>query len=182
MRNILVVVTCVGLPSDTAWGVLDFYILIVKEGKVEICNDVQCFNHETLSQLSSFLYTSPRYKLVFVRNPESLDNVPSVDLGFELASFIHDNESPDYLPFIKNLISKQTFLHPSLGKVVYLRNLGILFEPELGLDVSLLLSNLSKNTLLLLDWNGQIKYPYIYFLHSGSKHRIKIDNLNYIAL
>lgn len=160
----------------------EFLILIVEEEKADIQHNVQSFIPETLSQLSSFLDTSPRYKFVFVRNPEKLVNVPSVDLGFELASFIHNNESSDYLPFIKELISKKTFSHPTLGKVVYLRNIGILFEPELGLDVSLFLTNLSRNTLLLLDWNGQLKYPYIYFLRTDSKHRIKIDNLNYITL
>ena len=160
----------------------EFLILIVEEEKADIQHNVQNFIPETLSQLSSFLYTSPRYKFVFVRNPEKLVNVPSVDLGFELASFIHNHESSGYLPFIKELISKKTFFHPTLGKVVYLRNIGILFEPELGLDVSLFLTNLSRNTLLLLDWNGQLKYPYFYFLRTDSKHRIKIDSLNYITL
>lgn len=111
-----------------------------------------------------------------------LVNVPSVDLGFELASFIHNNESPGYLPFIKELISKNTFSHLTLGKIVYLRNIGILFEPDLGLDVSLFFTNLSRNTFLLLDWNGQMKYPYMYFLQTESKHRIKIDTLNYMTL
>ena len=80
----------------------EFLILIVEEEKADIQHNVQSFTTETLSQLSSFLDTSPRYKFVFVRNREKLVNVPSVDLGFELASFIHNNESSDYLPFIKD--------------------------------------------------------------------------------
>lgn len=146
----------------------------------------ETFSPEVFSRLTSFLDSGPRNKFVFVKNVDLLADIPSVNIGYELASYIQSIDNTDFksdcMPYIKKLISDNTILHPILGKYIYLKNIGILFEPELGLDVNLFLTNQSRNTLLLLDWNGQMKYPYMYFLQTDSKHRIKIDTLNYTTL
>lgn len=144
------------------------------------------FSNDLLKEITAFLNISPRSRLVFVRNLDRTQNIPRVNLGEEVASFIVSSRETDdatnIQSFIKQLIAERTTVHPELGKFIFLTNIGILFEPELSLDVELLLSNLSRNILLLLDWNGEFKLPYLYFLTKNSKNRIKISNLNYIAI
>lgn len=144
------------------------------------------FRPDVLKEISSFLNIAPRYRFAFVRNTERLCGMPSVNVGHEVAAFIHENEHTDIkaecFSFIKQLISKHTQNNSEIGKYIYLTNIGILFEPEIGLDVNMFLTNLSRNTMLILDWNGEVKYPYLYFLHSGSKHKINLSQLNYITI
>lgn len=144
------------------------------------------FSADVLKDISSFLNLAPRYKFVFVRYADKLGNIPVVNVGQEVASFIHDNKHSDLKAecynFIKHLISSNAQINVELGKYVYLTNIGILFEPEIGLDVELFLKNISRNTILFLDWNGEFKYPYLHFLHSDSKNRINLSQLNYIII
>lgn len=144
------------------------------------------FSPQILKALTSFLNIGPRYRFAFVRNEDKVLHVPSVNVGYCVASYIKDNEHSDLkaecFSYIKQLIAIHTQHHPEIGKYVYLKNIGILFEPEIGLDVSIFLSNISRNTLLLIDWNGEMVYPYLYFLHSGSKYKLKLSQLNYITI
>ena len=139
-----------------------------------------------MSRLSRFLDTGPRARLVFIRNHDKIESIPTLNISFEVARFIHDNKPADLknncFSFIKRIIFENTFSHPILGKIIYLSNIGVLFEPELGLDVDLFLSNISRNILTLIDWDGELKFPYLYFLRPTSSHRIKVDNLNYITI
>ena len=149
-------------------------------------NHVGNNNISAFQEIQKFLETAPRYRFAFVTNRDKLRDIPSVNIGHEVASFIHHNQSPDIkskcFSFIKQLIIKQTQIDPEIGKYIYLTNLGILFEPEIGIDVNMFLSNISRNTMLLLDWKGEIKYPYLYFLHSGSKYKLNLNHLNYITI
>ena len=151
-----------------------------------ISHNNDSFSNDLLKEITSFLNISPRSKLVFVRNIERTANIPRVNLGEEVASFIVSSRETDdttnIQSFIKQLIAERATIHPELGKFIFLTNIGILFEPELSLDVELILSNLSRNILLLLDWKGEFKLPYLYFLTKNSKNRIKISNLNYISI
>lgn len=144
------------------------------------------FSPMVLKDLTSFLNIGPRYRFAFVRNEDRLCHVPFVNVGHSVAAYIHDNEHSDLkadcFSYIKQLIASHTERHPEIGKYIYLKNIGILFEPELGLDVSMFLANISRNTLLLIDWRGEMVYPYLYFLHSGSKQKINLSQLNYITI
>lgn len=144
------------------------------------------FSPQVLKELTSFLNIGPRYRFAFVRNEDRLCHVPFVNVGHYVAAYIHDNEHSDLkaecFSYVKQIISTHTQHRPEIGKYIYLKNIGIMFEPELGLDVSLFLANISRNTLLLIDWKGEMVYPYLYFLHSGSKHKINLSQLNYITI
>lgn len=144
------------------------------------------FSETVIADLLRFLENGPRHRLVFVKDTHRTNSNIGVDVGWAVAKYLHDNYlgniKAESQSFIKKLIYDNISTHPQFGKYIYLRNIGVLFEPELGLNVGLFLTNLSRNTLLLLDWNGQMKYPYMYFLHTNSKHRIKIDTLNYMTL
>ena len=151
-----------------------------------ITQNSDSFSNNLIREINAFLNVAPRSRLVFVRNLERTEKISRVNLGKEVASFIvssrESDETPNIQSFIKQLITERTTVHPEIGKFIFLTNIGILFEPELSLDVELLLSNLSRNILLFLDWNGEFKFPYMYFLSKNSKNRIKISNLNYITV
>lgn len=144
------------------------------------------FSTEVLNTLTSFLDLGPRYRFVFVKNKALLGNMPSLNIGYKVAEFIHNSDNinikQDCFSYVKQLIADCTVKYAELGKTIYLTNIGILFEPELGLDVNLFLTNLSRNTLLLLDWDGEYKHPYLYFKHRDSKNKIDLSKLNYITI
>lgn len=144
------------------------------------------FSPLVLKELTSFLNIGPRYRFAFVRNEDKVCHVPSVNVGHSVAAFIQDNEHIDLnaecFSYIKQLIATNTLHNSEIGKYIYLKNIGILFEPEIGLDVSMFLTNISRNTLLLIEWRGEMVYPYLYFLHSGSKYKLNLSQLNYITI
>lgn len=144
------------------------------------------FSNDVLNSLTSFLYLGPRYRFVFVKNKFFLSEIQSLNIGYKVAEFIHNTDNinikQECFSYIKQLIAENTVKYAELGKTIYLTNIGILFEPELGLDVNLFLTNLSRNTLLLLDWDGEYKHPYLYFKYRDSKNKIDLSKLNYITI
>ena len=63
-----------------------------------------------------------------------------------------------------------------------LEKLGILFEPGLGIDVVRFLRKVSKMTLTILLWPGEIGEDRLYFLNRESEITLKQSDINYITI
>lgn len=83
---------------------------------------------------------------------------------------------------VEHIIKESVFDDDELGSVVVLDNPGILFEPELHIDVVGLLRRISKNTLTVLMWAGAMDETALYFLDKSSKHIIKQTDINYTII
>ena len=83
---------------------------------------------------------------------------------------------------ISRIIKEHTFIDPVLGDVVVIENPGILFESVLRIDVSDVLRRISRNTLTLLLWPGEVDKDRLSFLTSSSVYNIKQSETNYIIL
>lgn len=140
-------------------------------------------------QISRFLSAAPRYKFV-VASKESLTTDVSVfNVGHHLALSIKENAElvkNDFAYFVQEEFTRLFYQniseHHEFGKYICIANLGILFESELKINVLQTFQRLSRNTLLILIWEGEIKRNKLYFLSEKSKHTINLLEINHIIL
>ena len=104
-------------------------------------------------RIAQFLKYQPRNKLVFT--PQIDSSLHSVDVGYELSVLIQEDLSSPQLPFIAedklhSLIRNFTQTDDLIGEYVALSNWGILFEPELKLNLLSLLDSYSKSRTVIL--------------------------------
>ena len=104
-------------------------------------------------RIAQFLKYQPRNKLVFT--PQIDSSLHSVDVGYELSVLIQEDLSSPQLPFIAedklhSIIRNFTKSDDTIGEYVALSNWGILFEPELKLNLLSLLDSYSKSRTVIL--------------------------------
>ena len=141
------------------------------------------------SELERFLSTAPRYRVVVAKWDEKVKEEKAVNIGREMASVISGLDRNDSfgLSFLveeafRRAIKKNTFSDEKYGNVVVMENVGILFEPELGLNFTELLKSISKNTLVVLLWPGEMDWERLYFLNRNSNVFINQSDINYFIL
>lgn len=141
-----------------------------------------------IQKIEDFLMSAPRYRFVVITKGFDHSDFQVLDVGNELACCIKDDVSDKKnLPFIASekllkLFDDNITEHPKFGSYICLDNIGILFEPALEFNPTLLLQRLSKKTLLILVWKGAIDKNSLYFLNKGSKHVINLTEINHIIL
>ena len=150
---------------------------------------MKIYNHIIDENLEKFMSTAPRYRLVVVPWDGDLDEHQAVDVGREMASVIEKLDRSDTLGFdfavegaFRSLCRKSTFQDEKFGPIVCLKNIGILFEPELGLNVCELLKWISKNTLTIVLWRGEISWDRLSFMTPESNIFINQSDINYFVL
>ena len=104
-------------------------------------------------RIAQFLKYQPRNKLVFTPLLDS--RLHSVDVGYELSILIQKDLGSPQLPLIAednlhSLIRNFTKSDDTIGEFVALSNWGILFEPELKLNLLSLLDSYSKSRTVIL--------------------------------
>ena len=136
--------------------------------------------------IRNYLQTYPRNKLVVVRRSEKFAEMPKMDVGKELSLYIRQNELEDIkqqcYQFLMQIFDSHISTDDEYGKFICLDNVGILFEQELGFDVTDIIARLSKNVLVFLPWSGELKNNSLYFLSSTSKHKISLSKFNYTII
>lgn len=126
-------------------------------------------NPDSLHSLSN---SNDRYKLfLMVCEPSEANeciesllqlNISAVDVGQELVSYTASLTSWKYLSidaseFLKRLLhSRKSRLYASGNDIVAIYNLGILLEPEYGLDAVRWIQEFSKNVSTLIIWENQV--------------------------
>ena len=112
-----------------------------------------------------------------------------MNIGLDLAKAVEGLDRHNEMRFqfavqdaVSRIIKEHTFADPVLGDVVVIENPGILFEPALRIDVSDVLQRISRNTLTILLWPGEIAKEKLSFLSTSSVYHIKQSETNYIIL
>ena len=83
-------------------------------------------------------------------------------MGFEISKFISNLKHTNHLSitvqeYVTTILNQNITKLPDMeNDVVAIYNLGILFEPELDLNPSAILKNFSKNSALIIIWDGDI--------------------------
>ena len=141
------------------------------------------------AKVEAFLLSVPRYKLL-VLTTESFGYVDgSVDVGRELSMAISAFDRNNEIEFqfavqksIREIVNAGICRDEKFGKYVILANPGILFEPDLHLDVCELLKSFSKNMLVFLAWPGVVRQDRLCFLSEMSDISINQSDINYAIL
>ena len=147
------------------------------------------FNGQYNSALEQFLSSAPRYRMAVIGVKSYTEDESVLNIGKELAPSIAKLDRWNEMTFqfevqeaVNRIIQEHTFKDQALGDVVIIENPGILFEPELHIDVPELLRRLSRNTLVILLWPGEVSNNKLLFLRSTSAYSINQSDTNYIVL
>lgn len=140
-------------------------------------------------KINLFLSSAPVNKLVIISDRNMLTDLQVFDVGHDLAIFLKvKNEiKREELEFIiqeelTRLLNQNIQEHQELGKYICICNIGILFEKELNINILQTLKRVSRNNLVILLWEGEIKLNTLFFLSKNSKHKIDLHETNHIIL
>ena len=156
-----------------------FLSLLIKADSVNIMKE------QKVEYICTFLASRPRYKLVICQaNPFA--DIPSLNLGYSLAkdiAKISDVTSISYeVPgLVDNLINRATTKIQEVGECVIIENVGILFEPSLGVIPCDVIAKHAKNKTVILIWNGEYHKQKLRY-NDNLDYTIDLSNINHIAL
>lgn len=147
---------------------------------------------EIRKTLRQIVDSTARYRLAVLKSDDSMYDESVLNVGRELAECIERIEKQYKQSSIKfqievsdaleKLIASHTVSNECLGPIVTLRNIGILFEKDLHIDVVGLLQRISRTTLTVLMWQGEADEQRLYFLRKGSKITINQSDINYTII
>jgi hypothetical protein len=120
-----------------------------------------------------------------VLSNKELQGISYVDVGKLFSEKLQTEFSEDKFFAIKarerlvEIFNRSRITHESLGSYLALKNLGILFEPELKMNfIEFILSN-TRDSVLILKWPGEIEANRIYFLSKANGIPVGLENINY---
>lgn len=135
--------------------------------------------------ISNFINSNPRNKLIFSKN--ELPGIEWMDFGKrfteKLLNFNIDNKIGLWSPsVIEQLINEQIKHSTAFGRYVAIKNIGILFEPSLNLNLKSMFENYSQNNLFIIYWEGEIVGKNIFFLTKENGIKINLDNISHLKI
>lgn len=136
-------------------------------------------------EISQYIKQTTRNRLVFCR--EEILGLTFVNVGKELSGILAqaDLKSPmvSYIAddAFSELISRK-FVDEKIGSYLALTNIGILFEPELGINVKKTIESESRYRTLIICTLGEIKNNHYYFYTEGDGVGIDLTGLPYLVV
>lgn len=134
--------------------------------------------------LKQFIPTGTRHKLLFTSH--HAEGMNFVDVGALLARAIKSSLSNQNLPFdteeeLEKIIKANVCHSFEIGDYIAIRNIGILFEPALRLDLHAKFSTWSKAYVLIVDSaEGAIQKNIFYLAgDTASSYRINLSDISY---
>ena len=132
----------------------------------------------TIQDIAYYLQQNTRNKIVFCR--ESIDGIRFINVGLELSQILGDNpDDIDGADTAYKQVLGQSQENSVIGMYLALENIGILFEPDLRLDVRSILDAYSKNQCLLIMTDAEITDERFYFLRKGDGTEVNLQGLSY---
>ena len=101
-------------------------------------------------KIASFAKQGLRNKIVLGK--ECIENLEYLNVGLSFARLLRAGNSPDSA--IRQLLSSSIREDKDIGRYLALYNSGILWEPELKLDIGNLLDGYSRNQCLVIQSNN----------------------------
>ena len=83
---------------------------------------------------------------------------------------------------INRLILEHKSFDNSLGYVIAFKNIGILFEPGLKINLEVLLDSISKSITLVMCSLGVVKNDTFFFLNENSGISIDLMGMSYYVI
>ena len=122
--------------------------------------------------------------IVLTEEPE---NLIFLDLGAALSlalQNIQDKKDISHLALheLELLFSQHTLQMDDQTYYLALKNIGILFEKELNLDIPKIVDRFSQNNILFIKWEGIIEKGNLFFLTREKGIKLNMNNLSYTTI
>lgn len=165
------------------------FVITFRFGPAKNGSMMSLLRSEYIERIDEFLSSSPRYKLIILEDKGALQNQNAVlDVGRCLLPLLECNRHDKLsLPFkvqesLNALVISFTLNDIKLGKYLFLRNIGVLFEPSLSFNLTYFLKSISKNLITILLWPGVVRQDALFFLTESSPYLINYNEINYFIL
>lgn len=134
-----------------------------------------------IKDISSYIQQSTRNKIVFCR--EEIDGIRFIDVGMQLSLLMGENpvEMPGFETMYRQILNRSS-VHDIIGPYLAIANIGILFEPELKLDVQSIINQYSRNQCLIIKIEAEIENDILYFLSISDNVHVNLHGLSYIQI
>ncbi len=137
------------------------------------------------SQIKNYIESPSRNKLIFFKC--ELHEINPIDIGEQLSTAIlmYGNKaglSIAVFKILEEIFQKNITHHPIYGNVLAIKNIGILFEPELKINVLWIFDNYSQNNTLFIQWEGEIENQTIWFLTKEKGVKLNLSHISHLIL
>jgi len=132
----------------------------------------------TIQDISTYLQQGTRNKIVFCK--DDIEGIKFINVGIELASLL--NNQPEGISGIETIyrqVLNQSQQDKDIGIYLAIENIGILFEPELKIDIRSILSNFSKNQILIVKTEALIDNDNLYFQNINDNVYVSLQDLSF---
>ncbi len=140
-------------------------------------------NHSnSFNGLMTFLSTTPKNRLIIDLNG-SMEK-EGIDIGLQLASALIECENPSMIVgnVIYKLIQEHKALDNKIGYYIALKNIGILFEPTLKINMRMLIDSVSQSMTLILNTSGKVRNNTFYFIDEESGITVSLAGMSYYTI
>lgn len=127
-----------------------------------------------------------RHKLLFVTR--EIEDISFVDVGTELSAAIEHILHEKRLSMVAEealdkIVDQYTIYDPDIGDYVAIRNIGILFEPALHINLHAKVDSWSRTRVLIIHHEGTI-HNHVFFLttNSETKYSLNLKDITYKTL
>ena len=133
--------------------------------------------------IHEFIGSGSRHKLIVCST--ELDGLSYTDIGKSLSLKIKSESTASKISLIsqselEKIMNDSTREHSDLGAYIAIKNLGILLEPNLKLDITAFFSRYSATNPLFIQWRGAMKQNKLHFLTEENGVTINLDNISHI--
>lgn len=133
----------------------------------------------TIRDMEKYVSLDTRNKIVFCK--DLIDGIDFLNVGHELSASLCDNVH-DNMDALRSIMTKGSNQHSYIGQYLALENIGILFEPELKLDIRNLLDTYSKNQCLIIKSGATLSADNLYWLTPSDGIHINLTGLSYLEI
>jgi hypothetical protein len=138
-----------------------------------------------MNNIDLYLSSQSRNKIVILTAP--LNGIIPFDIGVMISRAIElltDDKriSLKFNDILDDIFNSLIIESEKYGKILSIKNLGILFERDLKIDVLHLFDKYSRTNTLFIQWEGEIENNTLYFLSKQKGQKINIKNLSHIAI
>ena len=80
---------------------------------------------------------------------------------------------------ISSIMNECMSQNEELGNFIAIKNIGILFEPALQIDVKSFLDKWSRGTVLIVSHTGEIKQNRFYLAKNNTRYNASLTDITY---
>ena len=136
----------------------------------------------TIQNLSTYVNRQSRNNLFFISN--EVEGIKYVDIGRLLSGEIENSLEKKRLGMIaedalRRILSRGSVTNEHIGEYLAIKNFGILFEPALKLDIMSILKNWSRDHVLIVKHEGEIREGVFYLVSNSTKQTINLKEITY---